>query len=94
MENAMQAVVDALNRALEADPNAMHAMLCNRIPCSSHLAADSVLFVTPNPMTGGCTLDAFNLLNTMADAACGMVIQPVFDGGRLLRFEAISTPKQ
>ena len=34
----LQPAIDALNTAYEADPQAVHALLCNSVPCNQTLA--------------------------------------------------------
>lgn len=40
--------VDALNAAFAADPNAIHALLMNRVPCNRFLADDQFVQVGEN----------------------------------------------
>lgn len=46
--------VAALNAAFEADPNAIHALVCNRVPCNEALADDPFVVVeAPAPLNTG-----------------------------------------
>jgi hypothetical protein len=58
--------VDTLNSAFLADPNAMHALVCNRVPCNQQLADHPTVVVDENRTLGadGCaTVGALGLLN-------------------------------
>ncbi len=49
--------VDTLNRAFAADPEAIHAILCNRVPCNRALAEDPTIVVGESVVAP----DAFNV---------------------------------
>ena len=56
--------VRALNRAFRADPAAIHALLCNRVPCNVALADDPAVVVEANPVLDcGWTVSALGLIN-------------------------------
>ena len=38
-------VIEVLQNAFNADPNAMHALICNRVPCNESLANDEFVVV-------------------------------------------------
>ncbi len=42
-------IVDALNEAFQRDPQAIHSLLCNRVPCNAVLADDPYVCVEPTP---------------------------------------------
>lgn len=47
----VHAAVDVLNRAFAADPNAIHALVCNRVPCNDDLAEDPTIVAEyPRPI--------------------------------------------
>lgn len=46
-------VVAMLNNAFLADPNAMHALVCNRVPCNELLADDPFVGVDTAPVLVG-----------------------------------------
>lgn len=48
---------DTLNRAFAADPEAVHAILCNRVPCNKTLADDPTIVVGESLVAP----DAFNV---------------------------------
>ncbi len=47
-----QQFVDVLNRAFESDPSAIHALMCNRVPCNGTLAGDPTIQVGIAPVEG------------------------------------------
>ena len=46
----IEKVVKVLNDALKADPNAIHALLCNRVPCNRELVDHPTIVVESNPV--------------------------------------------
>lgn len=50
----MSKAAEILQRAFEADPNAMHALVCNRVPCNQALADDPDVIVDKSPVLRGC----------------------------------------
>ena len=53
-----------LNRAFAADPDAVHAMVCNRVPCNNALADDPTVVVSAGLVAGsGPTVGMMGLLN-------------------------------
>ncbi len=44
------ATVDCLNAAFKADPNAIHSLLVNRVPCNKALADDPFVIVDKSPV--------------------------------------------
>lgn len=42
--------VEMLNAAFMADPNAIHALVCNRVPCNAQLAANLFVVVDSPPV--------------------------------------------
>lgn len=64
--------VAALQRAFEADPAALHALCCNRVPCNKALADDEHIVVEPSRvLEEACTVGALGLVNGVL-AACGL----------------------
>lgn len=43
--------VDVLNSAFNADPAAIHALICNRVPCNEKLAEHPTVLVHVNDLT-------------------------------------------
>lgn len=59
-----------LNRAFEADPNAIHALLCNRVPCNQLLADDPCVQVDESPVlpAGNFQVGTLGLINAVLAA--------------------------
>jgi len=57
--------VDCLNAAFAADPNAIHALLVNRVPCRAALADDPYVQVNDSPVLdpGSFQVGALGLIN-------------------------------
>lgn len=49
----MSVVVDMLNEAFRRDPNAIHALIVNRVPCNQELADDEFVHVDRSPVLLG-----------------------------------------
>ena len=62
--------VKVLESAFKADPNAIHALMCNRVPCNQALADDPYISVDIVPvLSGGCyQIGALGLLNGILEA--------------------------
>lgn len=62
--------VEILNSAFNADPNAMHALMCNRIPCNKALADDPYIPVDVTPVLEGenFQIGTLGLLNGILEA--------------------------
>jgi hypothetical protein len=65
--------VDALNAAFAADPNAIHALLCNRVPCNTELADDPHVVCETTPPLGDAKetyhVGALGLINAALTAS-------------------------
>jgi hypothetical protein len=60
----IQKVIDYLNSAFAADPDAMHAMIAmNRVPCNQAMADHPDVVVGKNFITGGWTVGTLGLIN-------------------------------
>lgn len=64
--------VDALNAAFAADPNAIYALLCNRVPCNAELANDPHVVCEATPPLGDTQetyhVGALGLINAVLTA--------------------------
>jgi len=62
--------IDALNAAFRADPNAIHALMCNRVPCNQFLADDKFVQVDESPVLpdGHFQVGALGLVNAVLAA--------------------------
>ena len=89
----VEAVVAALNAAFAADPQAVHALLCNRVPCNRSLADDPFFVVEESRVLDeGFTIDALGLVNGVLGAAglplvCAKFAGQAGDKSLLLGFE-------
>lgn len=74
-DHASHPAVRVLNRAWAADQAAIHALVCNHVPCNQALADDPTIVVDPNHfMPGRATLGAIGLLNgVLAEAGMPLV---------------------
>lgn len=61
---------EVLNMAFKADPNAMHALICNRVPCNRSLADDPFVQVDESPVLpdGNFQVGALGLVNAVLAA--------------------------
>lgn len=52
-ESVMQTVIDVLNEAFKADPNAMHALIVNRVPCNQAMVDHPHIVCDKSPVLNG-----------------------------------------
>lgn len=52
-ESLMQTIVNTLNEAFEADPNAMHALIVNRVPCNQAMVDHPHVVCDKSPVLNG-----------------------------------------
>lgn len=67
--NEIAKMIDCLNRAFSNDPAAIHALICNRVPCNQELAEHPNIPVDINVVGTGFSVGALGLLNGALDAA-------------------------
>jgi hypothetical protein len=60
---AESAAVRVMNRAFEADRGAVHALMCNRVPCNQALADDPTVVCDDSSVGGGFTVGMLGFLN-------------------------------
>lgn len=62
--------VEALNAAFKSDPNAIHALVCNRVPCNHELAEDKFVQVEASQVLpdGNFSVGALGLVNAVLAA--------------------------
>ena|ERR1035437_6340051 len=83
------AALKALNSAYDDDPSALHALICNRVPCNEKLANHPTVQVSVNEatLTPTFTVSVLGLLNGILRPSIGRIISPMLDdSGRLLGF--------
>ena len=68
--SAANTTVKVLESAFKADPNAIHALVCNRVPCNQALADDPYIPVDIVPvLSDGCyQIGALGLINGILEA--------------------------
>jgi hypothetical protein len=69
-------IVDLLNEAYEADPAAVHALLCNRVPCNLELAEHPTIVVEENTIAAGhsYTVGMLGVINGIATKLTGQSV--------------------
>jgi len=65
----VELIVDMLNTAWANNPEAIHSLICNSIPCNDKLVDDPHIVVSKNNIAGGYTVSALGLLNGVLSAA-------------------------
>ncbi len=72
-EGVFEVFVRILNEAFELDPAAVHALLCNRVPCNERLADHPTIQVSENPVLsdGSCHVGMLGILNGVCEALTG-----------------------
>jgi hypothetical protein len=88
--------ISALNEAFKRDPAAMHALLCNRVPCNDQLVDDPHIIVEKNPVTDGYTVGAMGLINGILTSLGLSVVAAKFsddDDPKLLGFVTYDPPE-
>jgi hypothetical protein len=78
----MSPAAQALDDAFKRDPQAMHALLCNRVPCNQALADDPFVVVEANRVIEGAwTVGALGLVNAVLAAAGQPLVAAKFAEG-------------
>lgn len=67
--NDIQAIVDSLNQAYRDDPDAIHALMCNHVPCNQKLVDHPHVIVGKNNITGGWKVSTLGVINGALVAA-------------------------
>jgi hypothetical protein len=64
-------MIAALQEAFDADPSAMHALVCNRVPTTQAMVDHPHMIVEPNPVLDDQppTIGLLGVLNGVLDAA-------------------------
>lgn len=72
----IQQFVDTLNEAYAADPAAIHALLCNRVPCNQELADHPTIVVEENTVAEGSsyTVGMLGVINGLAQVLTGQSV--------------------
>jgi hypothetical protein len=70
---ALDIALLTLNRAFQDDPSAIHALLCNRVPCNDQLVDHPTVQVESNELLGktSYTVGALGVLNGVIEALTG-----------------------
>ncbi len=99
----MRVALEVLNTAFKKDPQAIHALVCNRVPCNSKLASDDFVVVRENRVLGeeACCVGAMGLVNAVVKSITGKIIavqwadpEPGKDYGTMIGFCEYTPPKK
>ncbi len=68
----MKVTIDILNEAYVLDPAAVHALICNRVPCNVNLAEHGTVVVDENKVATGDSfaVGALGLINGIISKLC------------------------
>ena len=90
------AILHVLNTAYQADPSAIHALICNRVPCNEALAGHPDVTVSENLVVGeGYVVGMLGVINGICSNLTGKLVAAVFsdeEQPRLLGFAEYQTP--
>ena len=89
-----ESVVALLNEAFALDPDAIAALVSNRVPCNGALAAHPTIPVRPGIAVGVRSVGLIGIINGLFDVrADGMgAIMAQFDHGKLTGFTVTPEP--
>ena len=88
-EEIFNSILELLNTAYEADPAAIHALICNRVPCNEKLADHKNIIVEVNKAVGkgeSYNVGMLGVLVGIIDALTNRKICAKFDEGKLVGF--------
>lgn len=74
-------MLSVLNEAMSLDPEAIHALMCNRVPCNTNLMEHPTIGVITAPLgeRKAYAVGAMGLLNGVIEGATGIRIMMVWD---------------
>lgn len=90
MNTDIHTAVRVLNEAFVADPSAIHALLCNRVPCNLALADHPTVQVQANPVIEDgktWTVGLIGMLNGVLEPLTGQRVAAQWEDGKLLGFQ-------
>lgn len=78
-----------LNEAYQADPQAIHALICGRVPCNTKLANHPTVQVSDNPVAGeGYVVGLLGIINGVCEPLTGRRIAAQFsEDHKMLGFQ-------
>lgn len=81
-EKLIDVFVDVLNEAYNDDPGAIHALLCNRVPCNDYLASHPTIQVEFNKTAKneGYIVGMLGILNGVCERITGERVSAVLEG--------------
>ena len=76
----LQTTIDVLNEAYKADSAAMHALICNRVPCNTALADHPTITVSVNSVTPQETfaVGMLGVVNGIVERATGKRVAAIY----------------
>lgn len=80
-------ILEVLNSAVKADKNAIHALLCNRVPCNEQLADHPTIVVLESP--GGFQVGLLGIINGISDKR---IVAKWSDDNEFLGFDYYAPP--
>lgn len=68
-DEILASVIDTLNEAFKADPNAIHSLICSQFPCNSELAGHPTIQVNVNSVISdnSYTVGCLGLINGIVE---------------------------
>lgn len=77
----LDTVISVLNSAYQADPAAIHALICNRVPCNATLADHPTVTVDTNRVAIGeesYSVGLMGIVNGICESICGRRVAVAF----------------
>lgn len=76
----MNKALEIFNRIFEIDPNAIHALICNMVPCNETLANDPIIRVKQNRVISddAFCIDLLSVINSILLESGQLQIYPEF----------------
>ena len=80
-EDIHDAILRILNEAAAADPEAMHALVSHRVPCSQGLIDHPTIKIGPSRPDGPCEVGMLGVLNGICEVITGRLVAAVVEDG-------------
>lgn len=80
-DEILESVIQTLNEALKADPEATNALMTHAVPCNQALADHPTIQVIDDSTPGGHPeVRALGLINGIVEPLCGKRLMAVYEG--------------